>query len=66
MQLSRDEAAEPTEGILFGPAPAASARVSGGWHDRRRTRLRRVLTWGVLVGLGAYLVGRSGLARRSA
>jgi NAD(P)-dependent dehydrogenase (short-subunit alcohol dehydrogenase family) len=57
--LSRSKQAEPTEGNLFTPPPSANARVSGGWHGHSRTRVRTVLAWGLLLGLGAVLVRRS-------
>lgn len=64
--LSRDTRADPTEGILFTPAPDEDARVSGGWHGRGRTRLRRTLTWGFILGVGAVLVAQSRDSGRAA
>jgi NAD(P)-dependent dehydrogenase (short-subunit alcohol dehydrogenase family) len=57
--LSLTKEAEPTEGNLFTPSPGTDARVSGGWHGRRRFRLRKALTGGLLLGLAALLVRRS-------
>jgi NAD(P)-dependent dehydrogenase (short-subunit alcohol dehydrogenase family) len=64
--LSRTKRAESTEGILFTPAPDEDAQVSGGWHGRGRTRMRRILTWGFILGVGAAMAAQSRGSQRAA
>ncbi|HEX2312344.1 MAG TPA: SDR family oxidoreductase [Thermomonospora sp.] len=47
--LSRDEAAPATSGNLHEPAPGTGA-VTGGWHGRRRTAVRRTATAVAVAG----------------
>jgi short-subunit dehydrogenase len=55
--LSRTEPAAHTTGNLYAPAPGPG-RVSGGWHGRRRERVRRAVA-AVTVGAGTVaLLGR--------
>ncbi|MGW5731864.1 MULTISPECIES: SDR family oxidoreductase [Streptomyces] len=53
--LSREHAAEPTDGNVLEPS-ADPASVGGGWHGHRRTALRRLGAAGLLAGLGAGAV----------
>ena len=56
--LYRSRPAPATEGNLFQPA-AGTGSVSGGWHGRRRTAVRRAAS-------AALVSGAIFLARRSA
>jgi NAD(P)-dependent dehydrogenase (short-subunit alcohol dehydrogenase family) len=56
--LSRDDRAAATTGILYYPAPDADAEVTGGWHGSEKTGTRRGMTWLLLGGVSAYVVGR--------
>ncbi|MBM7171447.1 SDR family NAD(P)-dependent oxidoreductase [Streptomyces sp. G44] len=47
--LSREESAEPTAGNVLRPLPEG-ATVSGGWHGRRRTAVRRLGVVALVVG----------------
>lgn len=47
--LSRTEPAPATHGNLFDPAPG-SGSVSGGWHGRRQTAVRRAAAVALLAG----------------
>ncbi|WP_409055676.1 SDR family NAD(P)-dependent oxidoreductase [Streptomyces sp. SYP-A7185] len=53
--LSREHAAEPTDGNVLEPS-ADPASVGGGWHGHRRTALRRLGAAGLVAGLGAGAV----------
>jgi short-subunit dehydrogenase len=56
--LSRDHTAAATPGILYTPAPDNDAEVTGGWHGSQKSGLRRGLTWLLLGGVSAYVLGR--------
>ncbi|GAA1905330.1 SDR family oxidoreductase [Streptomyces sodiiphilus] len=47
--LSRKESAPVTDGNLFEPLPGEGA-AHGGWHGRRRTAVRRLVTAALLAG----------------
>lgn len=55
--LSRKQRVGDTQGTLYSPAPTSDASVSGGWHGKRRTAKRRLLTWALLLG-GGFAVTR--------
>jgi len=57
--LYRTKPAPATHGNLFDPAPGTGA-VSGGWHGRRRTALRRVASTAALLAGGAAMARRWG------
>jgi NAD(P)-dependent dehydrogenase (short-subunit alcohol dehydrogenase family) len=54
--LSRKEPAPPTSGNLYIPAPETGS-VDGGWHGRRRTAARRLVTASALAVLAATMAG---------
>ncbi|WP_119727566.1 SDR family oxidoreductase [Thermomonospora amylolytica] len=51
--LSRKERAEDTSGILYEP-PAGTGTVTGGWHGRRKTAVRRGAAMAALAAGGAW------------
>ncbi|MEU5580646.1 SDR family oxidoreductase [Streptomyces huasconensis] len=63
--LSRKEPAAPTSGNVLRPLPEAAA-VSGGWHGRRRTAVRRLAVATLAVGavLATGRRARCGCGRR--
>jgi hypothetical protein len=56
LHLLRAQAAPPTAGNLFDPAPGPGS-VDGGWHGRRRTAFRRAAS-AALVGAGVVAAAR--------
>jgi short-subunit dehydrogenase len=60
MHLYRTKPAPATSGNLFQPAPGTGS-VSGGWHGRRQTALRRVASTAALLAGGAAVARRWGL-----
>jgi NAD(P)-dependent dehydrogenase (short-subunit alcohol dehydrogenase family) len=59
MHLYRTRPAPATSGNLFQPAPGTGS-VSGGWHGRRQTALRRVASTAALLAGGAVAARRWG------
>jgi NAD(P)-dependent dehydrogenase (short-subunit alcohol dehydrogenase family) len=57
MHLYRTRPAPATSGNLFAPAPGTGS-VSGGWHGRRQTALRRAALVGVGVVCGGLAAAR--------
>ncbi len=55
--LYHRKAAPPTHGNLFAPNGGPGS-VSGGWHGKRRTAVRRAATLGVVAGGAALARGR--------
>jgi short-subunit dehydrogenase len=60
MHLYRTKPAPATSGNLFQLAPGTGS-VSGGWHGRRQTALRRVASTAALLAGGAAVARRWGL-----
>ncbi len=59
MHLYRTKPAPATSGNLFQPAPGTGS-VSGGWHGRRKTAVRRVASTAALLAGGALVAQRWG------
>jgi hypothetical protein len=59
MHLYRTRPAPATSGNLFQPAPGTGS-VSGGWHGRRQTALRRVASTAALLAGGTVAARRWG------
>jgi NAD(P)-dependent dehydrogenase (short-subunit alcohol dehydrogenase family) len=59
MHLYRTKPAPVTSGNLFQPAPGIGS-VSGGWHGRRQTALRRVASTAALLAGGMVAARRWG------
>jgi NAD(P)-dependent dehydrogenase (short-subunit alcohol dehydrogenase family) len=57
--LYRNKPAPAASGNLFEPAPGTGS-VSGGWHGRRNTALRRAASMAALFAGGAVMVRRWG------
>lgn len=55
--LYRRKEADPTQGNLFEPAPGPGS-VSGGWHGKRRTAVRRTASLALAAGGLALARGR--------
>ncbi len=51
--LYRTRPAPATDGNLFEPAPGTGS-VSGGWHGKRRTAVRRALSAALVAGIVAH------------
>ncbi len=63
--LDHDEEAPATHGALHVPAPGEGA-VHGGWHGRRRTAMRRTVTFAALAGAAVTACRRVSRATTSA
>jgi short-subunit dehydrogenase len=57
-QFDRKFGAVDSSGTLFDTDPAAEADVTGGWGGAAATNRRRALTWGLLLGGGAFVARR--------
>jgi NAD(P)-dependent dehydrogenase (short-subunit alcohol dehydrogenase family) len=55
--LYRSKPAPATHGNLFEPAPGTGS-VSGGWHGKRRTAVRRAASVGLVAAVAARLWAR--------
>jgi len=60
--LSRQRAANTSDGNLYTPS-TGDARVTGGWHGRARTSLRRAAAWAGALVVGLVVARRLGARR---